>query len=204
MLPKFRVARSARSPSVLGMSDAEDPRGEPLIKLPDDGDPVPLLDAVYDELRRLAAYRMARESPGQTLQATALVHEAWLKLTKDNEQRWQNRGHFFAAAAEAMRRILIDRARRRARERHGGGLERVDVDRVELALDTRPEVLLRVNEALTKLEAQSPQRAELVKLRFFTGLQLQEAADVLGVSLATAKRHWAFARAWLLAELSEP
>ena len=164
-------------------------------------EPAELLEAVYDELRKLAAYRMAHEAPGQTLQATALVHEVWLKLTKDNEQRWNNRGHFFAAAAEAMRRILIDRARRKARERHGGGMERVDFERVELALDTRPEVLLRVNEALERLAAESPERAELVKLRFFAGLQMQEAADMLGISLATAKRHWAYARARLLVEL---
>lgn len=163
-----------------------------------------LLPLVYEELRRLAASKMSREGPGQTLQATALVHEAWLRLTGPNQQAWNSRGHFFAAAAEAMRRILIERARSRDRVRHGKGLQRVDLDQVDVALDTDSEVLLQMDEALAKLAAESAQSAELVKLRYFAGLSIAEAAEALGISLATAKRRWAYARAWLFAELNRP
>jgi RNA polymerase sigma factor (TIGR02999 family) len=160
-----------------------------------------LLPLVYNELRHLAAAKMAREAPGQTLQPTALVHEAWLQLVGSGHEHWNGRGHFFGAAAEAMRRILIDRARKRNRKRHGQGLVRLDLDQLDVAITTNDDVLLRVNEALAKLEAEAPSRAQLVKLRFFTGLSVNEAAEVLGIAPATAKRYWAFARAWLLAEL---
>ena len=160
-----------------------------------------LLPLVYDELRHLAAARMAREAPGQTLQPTALVHEAWLQLVGSGHEHWNSRGHFFGAAAEAMRRILIDRARKRHRKRHGHGLVRLDLDQLDVAITTDDDLLLRVNDALEKLEAEAPNRAQLVKLRFFTGLSVSEAAEALGIAPATAKRHWTFARAWLLAEL---
>ena len=158
-----------------------------------------LLPLVYDELRRLAAHRLAGESPGQTLQATALVHEAWLKLTGGEvERRWNDRTHFFAAAAEAMRRILVDNARRKRCVRHGGELERVDLAAIQVSALVRDEdELLVVHEALDELAALDPRKAELVKLRFFAGLTFAEAAEILGVSEPTAKRDWAFARAWL-------
>jgi RNA polymerase sigma factor (TIGR02999 family) len=160
-----------------------------------------LLPLVYEALRKLATARMANEAEGQTLQPTALVHEAWLKLSGSEHQRWSGRGHFFGAAAEAMRRILIDRARKRHRARHGAGLERVNFDSVDIAVETDDETLLRLNEALEKLAGESPGKAELVKLRYFAGLGLAEAATAQGISLATAKRHWAYARGWLLCEL---
>lgn len=159
-----------------------------------------LLPLVYDELRRLAAQRLAHEKPGQTLQATALVHEAYLRLVGD--QQFNGRGHFFAAAAEAMRRILIEQARRKGRVRHGGGRRRLDLDDVPSLAGASPDDLLDLDDALARLAALSPPRAELVKLRFFAGLTLPEAAQALGVSRATAERHWAFARAWLYAELT--
>lgn len=162
-----------------------------------------LLPLVYEELRKLAAVRLAQEAPGQTLQPTALVHEAWLKLGGSSHD-WNSRGHFFAAAAEAMRRILIDRARKRSRLRHGAGLKRINLDSVDLAATTDDETLLRLDEALGKLAAESQDKAELVKLRFFSGLSIPEAACALGISEATAKRHWAYARAWLYCELSQP
>ncbi len=161
-----------------------------------------LLPLVYDELRKLAAARLANESEGLTLQPTALVHEAWLKLAGSN-QAWSGRGHFFSAAAEAMRRILIDRARKRRRARHGGGWTRIDLEAVELAAATDEDTLLAMNEALEKFSQESSNKAELVKLRYFGGLTLSEAADALGISVATAKRHWAYARAWLLCELKQ-
>ena len=161
-----------------------------------------LLPLVYEELRKLAAHKMANESPGQTLQATALVHEAWLRLAGAQNQNWQNRGHFFAAAAEAMRRILIDNARRKARVRHGGGLSRVQLDSVDLAIEADDETLLRVDEALTKLAAEDPVKADLVKLRYFAGLSFPEAGRALGLSESTAKRYWAYTRAWLFEELN--
>jgi RNA polymerase sigma factor (TIGR02999 family) len=160
-----------------------------------------LLPLVYDELRKLAAHRMAKEAPGQTLQPTALVHEAWIKLVGPGTQAWSGRGHFFGAAAEAMRRILIDRARKRKRERHGHGLQRIDLDQVDVAATADDDMLLRVSEALDKLAAEAPDKAQLVKLRYFAGLPIPDAAEALGISPATAKRRWTFARAWLFAEL---
>jgi RNA polymerase sigma factor (TIGR02999 family) len=160
------------------------------------------LPLVYDELRRLAAQKMARESPGQTLQATALVHEAWLRLGGDQQPAWENRAHFFAAAAEAMRRILIDRARRRKAVRHGADVRRVSLQDLELAAEADDERLLAVHEAVERLAAHDAAKAELVKLRFFAGLTLDQAARVLGFSEATAKRHWAYARAWLYREIN--
>ena len=161
-----------------------------------------LLALVYDELRKLAALRMAQEAPGQTLQPTALVHEAWLRLVGSHDQQWKGRAHFVAAAAEAMRRILIDNARRKNRVRHGKGLNRVDLDRVDLAIDTEDDTLVRVDEALEKLAAEDRLKAELVKLRFFVGLSIPEAGRVLGLSESTTKRYWAYARAWLYDELT--
>lgn len=160
-----------------------------------------LLPLVYDELRRLAAQKMAYEAPGQTLQPTALVHEVWLKLVGPGPQQWNSRGHFFGAAAEAMRRILIDRARRRKRDCHGYGLQRLDLSQVDVAVTTDDDTLLLVSEALDKLAVEAPDKVELIKLRFFAGLSIPDAAQALGISEATAKRHWAFARAWLFAEL---
>jgi RNA polymerase sigma factor (TIGR02999 family) len=161
-----------------------------------------LLPVVYEELRKLAAQKMARESPGQTLQATALVHEAWLRLGGDDQPTWENRGHFFAAAAEAMRRILIDNARRKNSLRHGGAVERVNLDGLDLAAKVGDEQLLALNEALDHLAEQDAKKAQVVKLRFFAGLTNQEAAQVLGVSEPTVKRHWAYARAWLFREMN--
>jgi len=171
----------------------------------DQGDPQAaneLLPLVYDELRKLAAQKMARENPGQTLQATALVHEAWLRLGGDDQPEWKNRAHFFAAAAEAMRRILIDNARRKQYRRHGGGAERVNIDNLDLAANMDDEQLLGLNEALDQLAKHYAQKAELVKLRFFAGLTIEEAARVLGVSAPTAKRHWAYSRAWLFRKMN--
>ena len=165
-----------------------------------------LLPLVYDELRKLAAQKLAQEKPGQTLQATALVHEAYLRLVqspqREQGQSWNTRGHFFAAAAEAMRRILIDNARRKARAKHGGDRRRIDLDEA-LAVAGPQEDLLALDEALASLAQQEPAKAELVKLRYFAGLSLEEAAACLGISQATAKRYWAVARAWLFAALSE-
>ncbi len=161
-----------------------------------------LLTTIYAELRELAARYMAREAPGQTLQPTALVHEAWLRIG-GVDQSWQNRAHFFGAAAEAMRRILIERARRRRAERHGGGLERVDIQEIEIEAPARDEELLAMDDALARLVIVDPQKAELVKLRYFAGLTLEEAAEILGISLSTAKRYWAYSRAWLFRELSK-
>jgi len=163
-----------------------------------------LLPLVYDELRQLAAQKLAQEKPGQTLQATALVHEAYLRLVDvEKVQHWNSRGHFFAAAAEAMRRILIDNARRKRRPKHGGARQRLDLDEVLSVAGPRQD-LLALDEALTRLAAQEPVKAELVKLRYFAGLSLAEAAVFLGLPLATAKRYWSVARAWLFAALSEP
>jgi RNA polymerase sigma factor (TIGR02999 family) len=161
-----------------------------------------LLPLVYEELRRLAARRLAREKPGQTLQATALVHEAYLGLVGNGRERgWEGRGHFFAAAAEAMRLILINRARDKGRVKRGGGLRRVDLDQAELGCETDGFDLLALDEALTRLDAEEPRCAQLVKLRFFAGLTQEEAAEFLGVTRRTADRYWAYARAWLLHEL---
>jgi RNA polymerase sigma factor (TIGR02999 family) len=158
---------------------------------------------VYEELRQLAARKMAREAPGQTLQATALVHEAWLRLGGDRQPAWQNRAHFFAAAAEAMRRILIDRARRNQALRHGAGTPRLDLESVNLAAEAGDDQLLAVDEALASLAAHDAAKAELVKLRFFVGMTIEEAARALGISEPTAKRHWAYARAWLYRKITQ-
>lgn len=162
-----------------------------------------LLPLVYDELRKLAAVRMAAEAPGNTLNATALVHEAYVRLVasplreRGEEPRWDNRGHFFAAAAEAMRRILVDHARRKAALRHGGGLGRIELE-PDLAATREPrEDLIALDEALNRLAAEDPLKADLVKLRYFAGLTLPEVAAALGLSERTAGRHWAYARAWL-------
>jgi RNA polymerase sigma factor (TIGR02999 family) len=167
----------------------------------DQGDPhaaAQLLPLVYDELRRLAAAQMAREKPGQTLDATALVHEAYLRLVGPaDDQRWQNRGHFFAAAAEAMRRILVEAARRKNRLRHGGGLRRGELPADGPAVTHPVEDVVAVDEALTKLAATDPQAAELVKLHYFAGLTIEQTAGVLGVSVRKAYTVWAYARAWL-------
>ena len=163
-----------------------------------------LLPLVYAELRKLAAQKLAQERPGQTLQATALVHEAYLRLVDvEKVQHWDSRGHFFAAAAEAMRRILVDNARRKRRAKHGGELRRVDLEVLELATDVPDEKLLALDEALTRLETESPDKAQLVKLRYFAGMTIPEAAQALGISHATAERHWHFARVWLFNELTE-
>jgi RNA polymerase sigma factor (TIGR02999 family) len=160
-----------------------------------------LLPLVYEELRKLAASRMAREIPGQTLQPTALVHEAWLRLVGEANPKFDGRAHFFAAAAEAMRRILIDKARRKRALRHGGGQQRVELEDLAVASPADDDQLLAVNEALDKLAAQNKPEAELVKLRYFVGLTLEEAAAVMGISARTADNYWAHARAWLFREL---
>jgi RNA polymerase sigma factor (TIGR02999 family) len=158
-----------------------------------------LLPLVYNELRKLAAQRLVHEKPGQTLEATALVHEAYLRLIgpSSDKQQWSNRSHFFAAAAEAMRRLLIESARRKQRIKHGGDRTRVDLDEVCCVSDAPTDDLLALDEALTRLAAEAPAKAELVKLRYFAGLSLDEAAEAMRISPATAKRYWAYARAWL-------
>lgn len=160
-----------------------------------------LLSLLYDELRKLAAQKLAREAPGQTLQATDLVHEAWLRLGGDEQPEWKNRAHFFAAAAEAMRRILVDRARRRQALRRGGQPERVDLDAIEVALPADDVQVLAIHEALDALEKHDPAKAQVVKLRYFAGLTIQETAKALDIAPMTAKRHWAYARAWLYREI---
>jgi RNA polymerase sigma factor (TIGR02999 family) len=175
------------------------------------GDPTAaeqLLPLVYDELRKLAAARLAQEKPGQTLQATALVHEAYLRLVvsggreSPQETPWAGRGHFFAAAAEAMRRILVEQARRKGRVRHGGGLKRVELDsQLEVAGELETD-LVALDEALQRLELEDPAAAAMVKLRYFGGLTIEEAAQALEISVRTANRHWAYARAWLYQQLS--
>jgi len=159
-----------------------------------------LLPLVYRELRRLATHRMAQEAPGHTLQPTALVHEAWLRLVGSEQQTWNNRAHFFGAAAEAMRRILIDSARRKRALRHGGGQQRLDIDEIEITAPAKDDELLAVNDALEKFATLDKQKAELVKLRFFAGLNIEEAAQILGISAPTAKRWWAYSRAWLYSQ----
>jgi RNA polymerase sigma factor (TIGR02999 family) len=169
-----------------------------------------LLPLVYVELRKLAAQKLAQEKPGQTLQATALVHEAYLRLVgrakeqSSHEPHWDSRGHFFAAAAESMRRILVESARKKKRQRHGGGRRRVDLQKAVFLADCPQDDLLALDEALTRLAAREPAKAELVKLRYFAGLSIDETADLMHISRTTAKRYWAFARAWLLAEIDDP
>jgi RNA polymerase sigma factor (TIGR02999 family) len=162
-----------------------------------------LLPLVYDQLRQLAAAKMAHQPPGQTLQATALVHEAYLRLVGSEPQTWNSRGHFFAAAAEAMRRILIERARQKASQKRGGGLRRVDLESMDVAMETQSDLLLALDEALSRYAQKDPVGAELIKLRFFAGLPNQEAAALLNVPERTAERIWAFARAWLFKELQK-
>jgi RNA polymerase sigma factor (TIGR02999 family) len=172
-----------------------------------------LLPLIYDELRKLAAAKLAQERPGQTLQATALVHEAWLQLVGGDaapkattgERRsvqWNSRGHFFSAAAEAMRRILIQNARRRNAAKRGGGWDQIELDPALLPAEQRDGKLLALDEALSRLEGEHPEKAQLVKMRFFAGMTNQEAADALGISTTTADRHWAYARAWIQREMA--
>lgn len=163
-----------------------------------------LLPLVYAELRQLAARKMATEAVGQTLQPTALVHEAWLRLAGHDDRQWHGRTHFFAAAAEAMRRILIDNARRKRALRHGGGQQRLDAADLDLPSPHKEDQLLAVHDALDQLAAQEPKMAELVKLRFFVGLTNREAAEILAVSEPTVERWWAFARAWLFKAIQSP
>jgi RNA polymerase sigma factor (TIGR02999 family) len=192
------------------MSDAPSPPDAPagditrLLQRIDAGDAQAadqILPLVYGELRKLAAARMAHENAGHTLQPTALVHEAWLRLGGDHQPEWRNRAHFFAAAAEAMRRVLIDSARRRLAQRRGGRQEHINIDDIEVAGDIDDDRVLKVNDALEKLTRTDAAKAELVKLRFFGGLTLDEAAKVLGVAEPTARRWWAYARAWILSEM---
>jgi RNA polymerase sigma factor (TIGR02999 family) len=178
--------------SILSALDAGDPRAAEQ-----------LLPLVYDELRALAAARLVRETPQQTLQATALVHEAYVRLVDvKHRQQWENRGHFFAAAAEAMRRILIEQARRKAADKHGGGRHRHDVDHVEIAAPEPSLDLLALDEALTRFEEIDPVKASLVKLRYFAGMTLPQVAVQLSISETSADRYWAYARAWLHAEMN--
>jgi RNA polymerase sigma factor (TIGR02999 family) len=171
------------------------------------GDPTAaeqLLPLVYDELRRLAAARLAHEKPGQTLQATALVHEAYLRLVGgETEQSWDNRGHFFAAAAEAMRRILVASAKRKRRLKHGGDRVRVDLDSACMVEHSPSDQLLALDEALMRLAVEDPQKARLVSLRYFAGMTVAEAAAALGISRATADRYWTYAKTWLYCEMEE-
>ncbi len=173
----------------------------------DQGDPhaaEQLLPLVYEELRRLAGQRLSQEKPGQTLQATALVHEAYVRLVNvEQAQHWNNRGHFFAAAAEAMRRILVESARRRKALRRGGDRERQDFDRIEPAAPALTDDLLALDEALDRLTAKDPSKAELIKLRYFAGLTMEQSAQTLGISLATANRWWNYARAWLHQDIGD-
>jgi len=162
-----------------------------------------LLPAVYDELRHLAAWKLSQEPPGQTLQATALVHEAYIRLVGIEAQNWKGRTHFFSAAAEAMRRILIENARRKQRLKHGGGRQRVGFEDATMAIEEPSENLIALDEALAKLESTDKVKSELVKLRYFAGLTLEQAAELLGISTTTAKRYWAYAKAWLYREISK-
>jgi RNA polymerase sigma factor (TIGR02999 family) len=160
-----------------------------------------LLELVYDELRRLAVSKMAREAPGQTLQPTELVHEAWLRLVGAQNPKFENHAHFFAAAAEAMRRILIDRARRKLTERHGGGFERVDLDGLDVAAPGADQELLAVHEVMDKFAREYPAQAQVVKLRYFVGMTNEETAQILDISVSTTKNYWTFARTWILQEI---
>ena len=199
-LRDFELRSRSRPDMFDGMSDVTR-----ILERVQDGDPQAaeqLLPLVYEELRKLAARKMAGDAAGQTLQPTALVHEAWLRLVGEKHS-WANRRHFFSAAAEAMRRILVERARRRHSLKRGGAQERVPLDQIDIAIETQDSDLLRVHEALEKLAAEDPAKAELVKLRFFVGLRIPEAAEILGLSATTAKRYWTYARAWLYQELTK-
>jgi RNA polymerase sigma factor (TIGR02999 family) len=172
----------------------------------DQGDPraaEELLPVVYGELRRLAAQKLSHEKPGQTLQATALVHEAYIRLVGTENQQWDGRGHFFAAAAEAMRRILVENARRKQQSKHGAGRQRLELQEADLTIDPPSEELLCLNEAIEELGKEDQQMADLVKLRYFAGLTLHQAADILGLPRRTADRHWAYARTWLYRQISK-
>jgi len=195
-----------RLPAGPGPTHAVNPEITQVLEAARQGDPqaaTQLLPLVYAELRKLAAAKMAREAPGQTLQPTALVHEAWLRVSGPGHTNYQNRAHFFGAAAEAMRRILIDNARRKHALRHGGGQARVELEEADIAAPVNDEQLLAVHEALDELAAEDPAKAELVKLRFFVGLSVEEAAEVLEVSVPTVKRHWAYAKAWLYRQMGD-
>ena len=195
-----------RLPAGPGPTHAVNPEITQVLEAARQGDPqaaTQLLPLVYGELRKLAAGKMAREAPGQTLQPTALVHEAWLRVSGPGHTNYQNRAHFFGAAAEAMRRILIDNARRKHALRHGGGQARVELEEADIAAPVNDEQLLAVHEALDELAAEDPAKAELVKLRFFVGLSVEEAAEVLEVSVPTVKRHWAYAKAWLYRQMGD-
>lgn len=161
-----------------------------------------ILPLVYEELRSLARARMAQEAPGQTLQATSLVHEAWMRLVSSGDPGWNGRGHFFGAAALAMRRILVEQARRKARQKHGGGHERVELDVAEPSIEAPGTDVLAVDEAVQRLEAEDPRKARIVNLRYFAGLTNQETADALGLSVGTIEREWRFIRSWLRTELA--
>jgi len=156
-----------------------------------------LLPLIYDELRLLAAQKLTREPPGQTLQATALVHEAYIRLVEAECRNWNSRNHFFMSAAEAMRRIIIENARRKKTLKHGGGQKRIDLDNAAITVEESPEELMALDEALAELAVEDSTKADLVKLRYFAGLNIDQAAEILGISRATAIRHWSFARAWL-------
>ena len=202
--PPGKGAPAARATGIAGGGGTVDAITQVLNAI-EQGDPnagAELLPLVYEELRKLAAQRLAREKPGQTLQATALVHEAYVRLVgPDPERNWNSRAHFFAAAAEAMRCILIDKARRRRRPKHGGGRQRVELEEA-IPLAEPGEELLALDEALQKFAQKEPAKAVLVKLRFFAGLTIPEIAQALGISVATAERYWTFARVWLFAELN--
>ena len=177
--------------------DGSDARIDDAIGRSDERAAHQLLPLIYEELRRVASARMASESSGHTLQATALVHEAWMRLTTYDKRQWKDRTHFFAASAEAMRHILVDNARRKLAVRHGGKLNRVEMPEIVSPTGAEDDQIVAVHEALEKFAAQDKQKAELVKLRYFVGMTIEEAAGVLGISEPTAKRHWAYARAWL-------
>jgi RNA polymerase sigma factor (TIGR02999 family) len=162
-----------------------------------------LLPLVYEELRRLAAQKMSHEPPGQTLQATALVHEAYIRLTGSQDQNWSGRTHFFAAAAEAMRRILIDNARRKQRLKRGGAQQRVDLEKADITFEDPSTNIIALDEALEKLAQEDPVKADLVKLRYFAGLTIEQSAEILSISRATAERYWSYARAWLFDEINK-
>jgi len=199
---RFRLAVLAQSFYVLTMpSDVTQ-----LLSAIDSGDPKAseeLLPLVYEELRRLAAHKMANERAGHTLQATALVHEAYLRLVRESKQQWHNREQFFAVAAETMRRILVDRARRRQSLKRGGNLERTEVDWLELPQPSDDSLVLRVHGALDRLAAEDPVKAEVVKLKFFVGLTSEEIATILDLNEKTVRRHWSFAKAWLFQKFSD-
>lgn len=200
--PAYRIANLGNPATILAVSDVTH-----ILEAVARGDPAAaeeLLPLVYEELRRLAAAKMAQQPPGQTLQATALVHEAWLRLNTGQMAPWENRRHFFAAAAQTMRHILIERARRKLSARHGGQCERVALDAVEIPVPTDDERFLRINAALDQLALLAPEKAEVVQLRFFVGLDEAEIAELLRLSPRTVERYWHYAKAWLFAQMKSP